>query len=149
MRERTAPQARTGQAILHPVPSAKAGRRLGDTPATDSSSVAARTLPSNPEEKTDDGESKPKGALQIDVAQAVLEETQQLGQRSDVPSVSEAAVLMSILVGLVSDSRGNGSEAEDRLRWCRSIATLLVRAAKVLEKVGTSVECRAPPVKRE
>lgn len=70
-----------------------------------------------------------------DVAYALMEVATELAQNCPVPGVSEAASLMSFLVKLVSDSRGNNRGVEERLRRCRSVITLLQNAAKVFGKV--------------
>lgn len=70
------------------------------------------------------------------VGQAVLEAARELAQHSQVPGVAAAAMLMSILVKLVLDNRGNIEEAKRRLILCRSVVMTIQRAAKVFEEVG-------------
>lgn len=70
-----------------------------------------------------------------DVAAALMEVATELSQNCPVPGVSEAASLMTFLVKLVSDSRGNSRGVEERLRRCRSVITLLENASKVFGKV--------------
>ncbi|CAM9474613.1 unnamed protein product [Laminaria digitata] len=67
----------------------------------------------------------------VGIGQAVMVAAQELAQSCQIPGVSEAATLVSILVNLVSDSRDHNSGGDARLRQCRSIVMLLHRAAKV------------------
>lgn len=68
-------------------------------------------------------------------ASAMLEEATKLAQNCQIPLVSEAATLMSLIVKLVSDSRDNIRGIEKRLARCRSVITLLGNATKVIGKV--------------
>lgn len=71
----------------------------------------------------------------VGLGQAALEAAQELALHCQIPVVSEAAAVVSILVKLVSDSRDNSSGGETRLRQCRSIVFMLEQAARVAGKV--------------
>lgn len=76
------------------------------------------------------------GGGSVSMARAVLEAAETLAQNcSSVPGVAEAATLVTVLVNLATDHRSNAGAAATRLRRCRSILTMLERAAKVLGKV--------------
>lgn len=77
------------------------------------------------------------------VSEAVLEAAQDLAQRSQILGVSEAATLVSILVKLVTDKRGNIAGVEWRVKRCRSIIIILQRAEKLLGKVSQRTPCFA------
>lgn len=80
-----------------------------------------------------------------DVVEAVVEAAHHLADHSAIPGVSEAAKLVSILVGLVTDYRGVTSEVEWKVRRCRSIVFMLERAGEVLGKVRRRMSyCRYP-----
>lgn len=72
----------------------------------------------------------------VGLGQAVMVAAQELAHHCQVPGVSEVATLVSLLVNLVSDSCGNISGSDGRLRQCRSIITLLNRADKVAGNVS-------------
>lgn len=76
----------------------------------------------------------------VGLGQAAMEGAQELAHHCQIPGISEAATLLSVLVKLVSDSRDSGSDT--RLRQCRSIVMVLERAAEVAGKVGR----RGPPL---
>ncbi|CBN75056.1 Transmembrane receptor kinase [Ectocarpus siliculosus] len=67
----------------------------------------------------------------VGVGQAVMVAAQELAHSCQVPGVSEAVTLVSILVNLVKDSRDDSSGGDSRLRQCRSIVMVLNRADKV------------------
>lgn len=67
---------------------------------------------------------------------AVLTAAQELAQHCQIPGVSEAATMVSILINLVSDSRDCTSRGDAGVKRCRSIVMILKRAAKVLGKVS-------------
>lgn len=71
----------------------------------------------------------------IGIATAVAESAHELARSSQIPGVSETAAAVSILVNLLTDNQDNKKSAEASLRRCRSIVTMLQRAAKVLDKV--------------
>ncbi|CAM9446055.1 unnamed protein product, partial [Hapterophycus canaliculatus] len=66
---------------------------------------------------------------------AVVAAAQELAQHCQIPGVSEAATVVSILVKLVTDSQ-DAARDDARLKRCRSIVMMLERAAKVLGKGG-------------
>ncbi|CAM9807784.1 unnamed protein product, partial [Ascophyllum nodosum] len=68
------------------------------------------------------------------MAEAVMGAAEAVANSSSVPGVSEAATLISTLVKLVVERQNSDSAAEWRLRWCRSIVTLLDQASKILGK---------------
>lgn len=103
------------------------GEPVPDHPQRSSATVVESSSSANPNSADD------SGAL---VTNVVVETTQRLAHRSDIPGVSEAAVLLSTLVHLALDSEGNDSVANGRLRWCQSVSALLERAAGALDKVG-------------
>lgn len=70
----------------------------------------------------------------VGFGEAVMQAVLELALHCQIPGVSEAAAMVSILVNLVSDSSDSGSDG--RLRQCRSIITMLQRAAKVAERVS-------------
>ncbi len=65
----------------------------------------------------------------------MLEVATELAQNCQIPLVSEAATLMSLIVRLVSDSRDNNRGTKNGLARCRSVIILLRSAAKVIGKV--------------
>lgn len=71
----------------------------------------------------------------IDVVDAVVEAGHHVASHSAIPGVCEAARLVSILVGLVTDYQDGSSEVEWRVKRCRSIIFMLERAGEVLAKV--------------
>ena len=71
----------------------------------------------------------------LSMAEAVMGAAEAVANSSSVPGVSEAATLISTLVKLVVERQNSDSAAEWRLRWCRSIVTLLDQASKILGKV--------------
>lgn len=73
-----------------------------------------------------------------DVVNAILEVAHNVAQQSQVPGVCEAAMLVSTLVNLISADRTNIADAEERLQRCHLLATMLQRAATVLEQVWLS-----------
>lgn len=78
----------------------------------------------------------------VGVGRAVLEAAQQLAHHCQIPGVSEAATLVSILVDLLVNSRSIGGGSESSLKRCHSIVIMLKRAAKVLGKVREAVRFR-------
>ena len=78
---------------------------------------------------------KPSRSTRLPMAEAVMEAAAAVANSSSVPGVSEAATLISTLVKLVVERQNNDSAAEWRLRWCRSIVTLLGQASEILGKV--------------
>ncbi|CAM9121323.1 unnamed protein product, partial [Ectocarpus sp. 13 AM-2016] len=77
----------------------------------------------------------------VGYGQAVLAAAEELAHHCQIPGVSEAATAVSILIHLVLDSRDLTSRGEAAVKRCRSIVTMLERAAKVLGKGGdTSTE---------
>lgn len=79
------------------------------------------------------GSSSPSGGT--GVAKAFLEVACKLTTQSPCPVVCEAATLVSILVGMVSDDGGSVVEVESSLKRCRVVIMILERASLVLEKV--------------
>lgn len=75
-------------------------------------------------------------------AQAAIGAAQELAQHCQVPGVSEAATVVSILIQLVSDSKDDMSRGDARVKRCRSIVIMLERAAKVLGKVRAARRLR-------
>ncbi|CAN0560046.1 unnamed protein product, partial [Ectocarpus sp. 12 AP-2014] len=67
---------------------------------------------------------------------AVLAAAEELAHHCQIPGVSEAATVVSILVHLVTDSRDSLSRGDGAVKRCRSIVMMLERAAKVLGKGG-------------
>lgn len=81
------------------------------------------------------------------IAQAVLISAQQLAENCEIPGVSEAATMVSILVSLVTDHRDNIGRTEREAKRCRSIVVMLQRASEVLGTVGPQHVCaRCPAV---
>lgn len=72
----------------------------------------------------------------IGCGQAAMVAAQQLAHNCQIPGVSEAVTVVSMLIQLVSNSKDDVSRVDARLRRCRSIVMMLERAAKVLGKVG-------------
>ncbi|CAN0076073.1 unnamed protein product [Pylaiella littoralis] len=81
-----------------------------------------------------DGARAPSAVMSI--AQAVYYSASQLANHCQIPGVSEAATMVSILVTLVSDSRDSAGRSERDVKRCRSIVTMLERAMEVLGKDG-------------
>ncbi|CAM9404226.1 unnamed protein product [Ectocarpus sp. 12 AP-2014] len=78
---------------------------------------------------------------EVGYGQAVLAAAEELAHHCQIPGVSEAATAVSILIHLVLDSRDLTSRGEAAVKRCRSIVTMLERAAKVLGKgCDTSTE---------
>ncbi|CBJ30083.1 putative CTR1-like protein kinase/ leucine rich repeat-containing protein [Ectocarpus siliculosus] len=72
----------------------------------------------------------------VEYGQAVLAAAEELAHHCQIPGVSEAATVVSILVHLVTDSRDSLSRGDLAVKRCRSIVMMLERAAKVLGKGG-------------
>lgn len=72
----------------------------------------------------------------VGYSQAVVAAAQELAQHCQIPGVSEAATVVSILVRLVSDHQDDLGRGDAKVKRCRSIVMMLERAAKVLGKVG-------------
>ena len=79
----------------------------------------------------------------VSYGQAVLAAAQELAQHCQIPGVSEAATVVSILARLVSDSRDYAGRGDAGIKRCRSIVMMLERAAQVLGKVSGMVCGRA------
>lgn len=104
--------------------------------------VEHATFASSPEEDAAPGEGGPPSAASvrkksgdIGCGEAVMAAAHELAQHCQIPGVSEAATVLSILVRLVSDSQDNLGQGDANLKRCRSIVVMLERAAKVLGKV--------------
>eukprot|EP00904_Undaria_pinnatifida_P006288 jgi/Undpi1/278/HiC_scaffold_1.g00274.m1 len=69
-----------------------------------------------------------------DIAQAVAEAAGSLALNSRFPGICEAATLVLILVGLVSDEQSCSEEVELRLKRCRLVMMILQKASTVLGK---------------
>ncbi|CBN76450.1 PEGA domain family protein [Ectocarpus siliculosus] len=72
----------------------------------------------------------------VGVGRAVMNAAQELAQRCQIPGVSEAAAMVSILVNLVTDSRDSNNKGDATLKQCRSVVMALERAATVAGEVG-------------
>lgn len=72
----------------------------------------------------------------VGVGRAVMTAAQELAQRCQIPGVSEAAAMVSILVNLVADSRDSTNKGNVTLKQCRSIVMALERAAAVAGEVS-------------
>lgn len=68
--------------------------------------------------------------------QAVMAAAQELAHHCNIPGISEAASMVSILINLVSDSRDGMNRRDARGRGCRSLVMVLKRAAQVLGEVS-------------
>ena len=79
--------------------------------------------------------SDPPPSGQCSVVQAVLEAANHLAQNSQFPGVSEAAMLVSTLVDMISNDQGRMAETEARLARCGLLVTMLEQAAIVLGNV--------------
>ncbi|CAN0451135.1 unnamed protein product, partial [Ectocarpus sp. 12 AP-2014] len=73
----------------------------------------------------------------VGVGRAVMNAAQELAQRCQIPGVSEAAAMVSILVNLVADSRDSNNRGDATLKQCRSVVMALERAATVAGEVST------------
>lgn len=80
--------------------------------------------------------SRRKTSSGVEYGQAVLAAAEELAHHCQIPGVSEAATVVSILVHLVTDSRDSLSRGDAAVKKCRSIVRMLERAAKVLGKVS-------------
>lgn len=70
------------------------------------------------------------------VAEAAMEAARELALQSQIPGVSEAATLVSVLVQLVIDDRSNVDGADGTIKTCRAITSMLQRAKTVLATVS-------------
>ena len=68
----------------------------------------------------------------IGMGHAVLESAKELANSSQIPGVSELATVVSILVNLLVDNKGNKNSTDASIRRCRSLVTLLKRATEFL-----------------
>lgn len=73
--------------------------------------------------------------LGIGAAEAVMEAAMAVASSSSIPGVVETAKLVSLLVNLVVDHNSNEDAVDRRVRWCRSIVSILERASELLGKV--------------
>ena len=73
------------------------------------------------------------------VTQAVMGAAHDLAQMSQIAGVSEVAGLVVVLMKLVTDNSDNVDRAENMVKRCRSVVTLLQRAERVLQYVSGSV----------
>ena len=73
------------------------------------------------------------------VAQAVMGVAHDLAQMSQIPGVTEVAGLVIVLMNLVTDNSDNVDGIENTVKRCRSVVTLLQRAASVLQHVSVEV----------
>lgn len=72
----------------------------------------------------------------VGYGQAALAAAEELAHSCQIPGVSEAATMVSILIRLVTDSRDCTTRGSAGLKRCRSIVMMLERAATVLGKVS-------------
>ena len=77
-------------------------------------------------------------AESVNLAEAVLDMTQELADHCTFPIVGEAATLLLILVNLFVNNAENNQGLDGKLKRCRSIVHMLRQAAKVLGKVSKS-----------
>lgn len=84
-----------------------------------------------------DNNSSGASSLQVGIsaAEAVMEAAMVVASSSSIPGVVETAKLVSLLVNLVVDHNSNDAAVDRRVRWCRSIITILERASELLGKV--------------
>ena len=106
-----------------------------DPDPEDVNTVRAINMPSDNRTSTVYAE-KPSRSKRMSMAEAVMEAAEAVAISSSVPGVSEAATLISTLVKLVMEHQNSDRAAEWRLRWCRSIVTLLGQASEILGKVS-------------
>jgi len=66
-----------------------------------------------------------KRSTDIGMGRAVLESAKDLANSSQIPGVSELATVVSILVNLLVDNKGNKNSTDASIRRCRSLITLL------------------------
>lgn len=85
--------------------------------------------------KAGDRPSASEGKEVIGVMEAVLQSAEKIATNSTIPGISEAASLVAVLVRLTVSHKGNPGESDWRVRWCRSILSMLERAHKLLGKV--------------
>lgn len=102
--------------------------------------VAGATMEHDASPDSIHGESQQGSAVwregpSVGVIPAVLEAAQELAASSNIPGISVAATLVSMLARMISDYRNNPTKGEEGLRWCRSTLVLLRRAEEVLGKV--------------
>ena len=76
------------------------------------------------------------------VTHAVMGAAHDLAQMSQIAGVSEVAGLVIVLMNLVTDNSDNVDGAENMVKRCRSVVTLLQRAENVLQDVSDArVQC--------
>ena len=73
-----------------------------------------------------------KRSTDIGMGRAVFESAKELANSSQIPGVSELATVVSILVNLLVDNKGNKNSTDASIRRCRSLITLLKRATEFL-----------------
>jgi len=93
---------------------------------------AAEDVTGSTDNRSSSGSSLHSG---ISVAEAVMEAAIAVAHSSNIPGVPETAMLVSLLVKLVVDHSNNDAAVDRRVRWCRSIVSVLKRASELFGKV--------------
>lgn len=97
---------------------------------------ASKTVTEDVTGSTDNSSSSSSSLhLGICAAEAVMEAASAVARSSNIPGVGETAMLVTLLVKLVIDHNSNDFDVDRRVRWCRSIVSILERASELLGKV--------------